>query len=301
MPYFQKTLAAPITLAGVGVHSGRSAAVTIKPAPPNHGIKFVRRDLRQPPAIPALFKMVTDTSFATVLGVDGVIISTVEHLMACLAGLEIDNAVVDVDGYELPIMDGSARPFTEAMAAAGTVEQEAERCYILIKKPIVFENEDKSVGIYPDTCFRISYTIAYDHPLIGTQTYSLEITETTFSNEISSARTFGFYHEYEQLKQLGLARGGSLENAIVIDDENIVNEDGLRYDNEFVRHKILDCLGDFSLLGLPIRGHIVAYKSGHLFNHKLLEKIFQSKDCWETGLVEESFPPTAAAVQSLAL
>ncbi len=290
MSYCQQTLAKSVTCSGTGVHSGQESTVTIAPAPVNHGIKFTRTDLTHTPDIPALFKMVTDTSSATVLGFDGVIVSTVEHLLASLAGLGVDNALISIDSYELPIMDGSAKPFTEKIVAAGVKEQGAPRCFFIIKEPIEFEEGDKFVGIYPDTGFKITYTIDYDHFLIGQQTCSLEITEATFREEISDARTFGFYHEYEYFKSLGLARGGSLENAVVIDSEGILNPEGLRWPNEFVRHKMLDCLGDFSLLGMPIQGHIVARKSGHLFNHQLLQKFFQHKECWETKVLEK--PPS---------
>ncbi len=285
MHHHQRTVAGNISCNGTGVHSGRPVNLTIKPAPSNHGIKFVRKDLRNAPCIPAVFKMVTDTTAATVLGSNGAIVSTVEHLLACLAGLSIDNALIEIDAYEIPILDGSAFPFVDMIKQIGICDQEAQRCFFVIKKPVILEEDGKSAAIYPENSFKISYTIEYDNNLIGQQSYSLEINDTAFEKEISKARTFGFYHEYQMLRNHGLARGGSLENAVVIDGENILNTDGLRYPDEFVRHKILDCIGDFSLLGMPVLGHIVASKSGHLFNHKLLTKLFANRDCWQTAFL----------------
>ena len=304
MHHHQRTVAGEISCSGTGVHSGRTVNLKIKPAPPNHGIKFIRTDLINAPSIPALFKMVTDTTAATVLGIDGVIVSTVEHLLACLAGLAIDNALIEIDSYEIPILDGSAFPFVDMINKVGIQQQEARRCFFIIKNPVTLEEGDKTAAIYPDDSFRISYSIEYDNDLIGKQEYSIEIDENSFSDQISRARTFGFYHEYQTLKNYGLARGGSLENAVVIDGQAVLNEDGLRYPDEFVRHKILDCVGDFSLLGMPVMGHIVASKSGHLFNHKLLKKLFASRDCWETAFLQPPATQTENAsdrpVKSLA-
>ncbi|MFZ5563379.1 MAG: UDP-3-O-acyl-N-acetylglucosamine deacetylase, partial [Thermodesulfobacteriota bacterium] len=196
--------------------------------------------------------------------------------------------------YELPIMDGSAFPFAEAIARAGCVEQEARRCFFVIKKPLEIEEGGRSVGIYPAPCYTISCTIEYDHPLIGTQSRTVEVSTEAFLNDISKARTFGFYHEYEYLKQHGLARGGSLDNAVVVDGPRVLNDGGLRFDDEFVRHKILDCIGDFSLLGMPLMGHVIARKSGHLFNHRLLEALFEHKECWEAGFPEAPAPAAKA-------
>lgn len=293
----QRTVAGEISCSGTGVHSGRTVNLTIKPAPPNHGIKFIRTDLRNAPCIPALFKMVTDTTAATVLGSNGVIVSTVEHLLAGLAGLSIDNALIEIDAYEIPILDGSAFPFVSMINEIGIQQQDAQRCFFIIKKPVILEEGGKKAALYPEAAFKISYTIEYDNDLIGTQTYSLEVNETAFEKEISPARTFGFYHEYQLLQKHGLARGGSLENAVVIDGQAILNQDGLRYPDEFVRHKILDCIGDFSLLGMPVRGHIIASKSGHLFNHRLLTKLFASRDCWDTAFLRAPAPKTDSATE----
>lgn len=279
---YQRTLAAPVSFKGVGVHSGKEAHLTIKPAPVNHGIKFVRVDLPGPPFVTGHFNRVVDTSLATVLGEEGCIVSTVEHVMASLSGLAIDNALIEVDTYELPILDGSAGPFTHGIRAAGIITQERPRCYFVVVEPIEISDNGKKVGIYPADDYRISCTIDFNHPLIGEQTYSLDVTAERFEAEISEARTFGFLHEVEYMKKYGLARGGSLDNVVVIDEDSVVNEEGLRFDDEFVRHKLLDCIGDFSLLGMPILGHVIAHKSGHAFNHTFLETFFTRKDAWET-------------------
>lgn len=297
----QRTIARPVTCSGVGIHSGKKVKVTIKPAPDNHGIKFIRTDLPDCPSISAHFNMVVDTSLATVIGIDGFIVSTIEHLMASLAGLSIDNALVAVDAYEMPIMDGSAGPFTKSIKAAGIKEQAAPRYCFVIKAPIELQKDGKFVGVYPCSTFKITCTIEYDHDLIKRQTYSVDLSDRTFEREICRARTFGFLHEYEHLKQYGLAKGVSLKNVIAIDRHNVVNEGGLRYQNEFVRHKILDCIGDFALLGLPILGHVVAEKSGHAFNHAFLKELFAQKESWETVTIQDvqnlsPFQPKSLAI-----
>jgi len=278
----QQTVGTAVSCSGVGVHSGKTVNLTIKPAPVNHGIRFVRVDLPGQPGVSAHFNNVVDTSLATVIGAEGCIVSTVEHLMAGLTGMSIDNAIVEVDAYELPIMDGSAGPFTQLIKSAGTCRQEGLKCYFQVNKPICLCQDGKSVTVYPANEFRITCTIAYDHPLIGTQTCDFVIGPDTFENEICSARTFGFLHEVELMKRYGLARGGSLDNAVVIDGDRVLNAGGLRYPDEFVRHKILDCIGDLSLIGMPIKGHVVANKSGHAFNHAFLEAFFKEKTSWET-------------------
>jgi UDP-3-O-[3-hydroxymyristoyl] N-acetylglucosamine deacetylase len=275
--YHQRTLAKSVSCSGIGVHSGRKVRLNIHPAPINHGIKFKRTDLSNGLSIPALFNRVVDTSLATVIGQDGCIVSTIEHLMATFSGLSIDNALVELDSYELPIMDGSAAPFTQLIKSAGIKHQNAPRFFFMAKEPIILEENGKSVGIYPDSERRITYTIVFNHPLVQTQSFSINLSGDEFENEIAQARTFGFYHEIEYLKKFGLARGGSLDNAVVLDQEKILNPGGLRYPDEFVRHKILDCIGDFSLLGMPIMGHIKVHKSGHEFNHEFLKEIPNAK------------------------
>lgn len=283
----QRTIASAVGCTGVGVHSGQEVHLTIRPAPVNHGIKFKRMDLQDSPSISARFNRVVDTSLATVIGVEGFIVSTIEHLMASFAGLSVDNALVEIDAYEMPIMDGSAAAFARLIRSAGIVEQDAPRCVFLVKKPIRLEKDGKSVAAFPHPTYKITCSIEFDHPVIRTQTFSMEVTEPLFEKEISSARTFGFLHEIEYLKRFGLAKGGSLDNAIVVDKDSVLNADGLRFPDEFVRHKFLDCIGDFSLLGLPIIGHIVTHKSGHAFHHAFLEKFFSEKSSWETHVMPE--------------
>ena len=278
----QHTLAQPVQCSGIGLHSGKEVNLTIKPAPVNHGIKFVRTDLPHRPVISAHFRNVVDTSLATTLGTDGVIVSTVEHLMAALTGLCIDNALVEMDAYEAPIMDGSAGPFTSMLREAGIKAQSGKRYTFVVKKPIEMVDDGKKVGLYPSDTLKITCTIEFDHPLVRRQSYSISLTDSLFEREISQARTFGFLHEVKYLKQNGFAKGGSLENAVVIDRNRVLNPEGLRYEDEFVRHKVLDCVGDLSLLGMPFIGHIVAYKSGHTLNHALLTRFIDQKSCWET-------------------
>ena len=284
----QRTLNKSIKCSGIGVHSGKKVNIIINPAPVNHGIKFLRTDLPGTPSIPATFNAVIDTSLATVIGNNGVIVSTIEHLMASFAGLSIDNILVEMDSYEVPIMDGSADQFTSLIKSAGIDTQNSPKYYFIIKKPIKHVKDDKSVCILPHSGYKITYTIVYEHSLIKTQTYSIEISDQSFEKQISRARTFGFLKEYKYMQRYGLAGGCSLDNVVVIGDHNIINKDGIRYKDEFVRHKILDCIGDFSLLGLPILGHIIIKKSGHAFNHAFLNKFFNSKESWETRTVHET-------------
>jgi UDP-3-O-[3-hydroxymyristoyl] N-acetylglucosamine deacetylase len=245
--------------------------------------------------------MVVDTSLATVIGYEGFIVSTIEHLMASFSGLSIDNALVEIDSYEMPIMDGSAGPFASMIRSAGIREQDAPRYFFVVKKPIELKEEDKMVGIYPCSTYKITCTIEYDHSLINKQSYSVDLSEQVFEREICRARTFGFLNEYEYLKRYGLARGVSLDNVVVVDSKDVINKDGLRYKDEFVRHKILDCIGDFSLLGMPILGHVVVSKSGHAFNHAFLKKFFFQKESWETRTINNenelpSYEPKSLAI-----
>ena len=281
--YLQKTLAQKVSVSGTGMHSGKQTNLTINPAPENHGIKFRRIDLPGTQDIQAIFKMVVDTSLATVLGTNGAIVSTIEHLMASFAGLGIDNALVEVDDYEIPIMDGSAWIFTKLIEKAGIKEQAAPQHFIIVKREVEVIENDKSVIIYPESSFKITCKIDFSHDLIGKQEIVFDRAKNNFGKEISKARTFGFVKDLELLKRFSLAKGGSLDNAIVIDKDGILNKEGLRYPDEFVRHKLLDSLGDFSLLGMPIQGHIVTHKSGHSMNHLFIKKLLENKNAWETG------------------
>lgn len=280
--YPQQTIKKPVSCSGIGVHSGKSAGITIKPAPENHGIRFRRTDLPGTSDIPALFNMVVDTSLATVIGSQGAIVSTIEHLMAAFTGLAIDNALVEIDGYEMPIMDGSAREFAKILKSAGIVEQKMPRWFFVVTEPITIQDNDKFVTVTPNPRFKISCSIQFANPIIGTQELSFDLTPENFTKDICGARTFGFIQDLQYLKMFSLGRGGSLDNAIVIDNDKILNKDGLRYPDEFVRHKLLDCLGDFSLLGMPILGHIKTHKSGHEMNHKFIKRFLEAKESWET-------------------
>lgn len=299
---YQRTLAKSVSCSGVGMHSGNLVHLSIHPARDNYGIKFFRTDLPDSPGVSAHFNNVVDTSLATVIGSDGFIVSTIEHLMASFSALGIDNAKVELDSYEMPIMDGSALPFASLIKSAGVEEQPASRCYFIVKEPIELSEGDKFIGLYPSDRFQITYSIDFEHPLIGQQTCSLDLTgDNMFESEFAGARTFGFLHEYEYLKQYGFARGASLDNVVVIDTEKILNPDGLRFPDELVRHKMVDCLGDFSLLGMPVRGRIVAKRSGHAFHYKFLNTFFNRKEAWETKILSKPIYSSEPQLKELAI
>jgi UDP-3-O-[3-hydroxymyristoyl] N-acetylglucosamine deacetylase len=301
LPTHQRTIAKMVNCSGIGLHSGKTVNLTLKSAPVNHGIKFIRKDLPDNPIVSARFNCVVDTSLATVIGSDGVIVSTIEHLMACLAGLSIDNIIVELDSYEVPVMDGSAGPFTRMIMKAGIQEQDAPRHFFVLKEPIELAQDGKYVGAYPDSTFKITCNIEFEHPLIRKQSCSIEVLDRIFEREISRARTFGFLHEVEYMKNYGLARGGSLDNAVVINENAILNKGGLRYRDEFVRHKLLDCIGDFSLLGMPILAHIITSKSGHAFNHAFLKRFFNNKESWITQTLAKPSRAPRKMAKSLAI
>lgn len=280
--YLQKTLNHSVSFSGIGVHSGKETNIIIRPAAENHGIRFRRIDIPGTDDIQAIFKRVVDTSLATVVGKNGAIVSTIEHLMAAFAGLGIDNALVEINAYEMPIMDGSAEKFTSRMIKAGIMEQKAPKYFFVVTSPVRIDANEKFVEIKPGPGFKISCSIEFDNPLIGFQELSFDSAEDNFLKDISRARTFGFIRDLEYLKKFSLGRGGSLDNAVVIDEDKILNKEGLRYPDEFVRHKLLDCIGDFSLLGMPIQGHIKTNKSGHALNHAFITKFLKEKKSWET-------------------
>lgn len=298
--YIQKTIAREVTCSGIGVHSGQIVNLTIKPAPVNHGIQFLRTDLPNQPRIPARFNKIVDTSLATVIGSDGIIVSTIEHLMAAFTGLAVDNALVEVNSYEMPIMDGSAGPFTRTLKTAGIKIQDSPRCFLVINESIELEENNKFVGIYPAPHFQITCSIDFDHPIINKQQYSIVISDDNFEEQIADARTFGFLYEHEIMKKFGLGQGASLDNAVVIGNKGVLNEGGLRFKDEFVRHKLLDCIGDFSLLGLPILGHIVAKRSGHAFHHAFLKKFFTEKNAWQACTFDSKAVKNQASAKQLA-
>jgi len=276
----QRTIKKATTISGIGLHSGQRINLRMRPATANTGIIFHRTDKKQTVDIKACSENVVDTRMATVIGHQGVTVSTIEHFMAALAAFGIDNLHVDIDGPEVPILDGSAAYFIREIQRAEVKKLNRSRKFIAIRKPLEIIEGEKRIRIIPSRFFRISFDIAFDHPAIAVQKYSMKFSTESFCKEISSARTFGFLHEVEHLKAMGLARGGSLENAVVIDKDGVMNPEGLRYQNEFVRHKILDSLGDFSLLGMSLLGHIKAHKSGHDLNAKMVQMIKDNPSHW---------------------
>ncbi|MGE4350133.1 MAG: UDP-3-O-acyl-N-acetylglucosamine deacetylase [Candidatus Berkiella sp.] len=289
----QRTLKNVIQATGVGVHTGHKVYLTLRPAPVNTGIVFVRVDCNPPVEIPAKTEYVGDTSFCTTLAKDGVRIGTVEHLLSAFAGLGIDNAIVELNAPEVPIMDGSSGPFVFLIQSAGIEEQSAPKKFIRIKKTVEVKDGDKFIRVSPFDGFKVSFTIEFDHPVIrkGGQHITLDFTSSSYVKQISRARTFGFMSDFEWLRANNLASGASLDNAIVLDNYKVVNEDGLRYENEFVRHKILDAVGDLYLLGHSIIGEFSGFKSGHTLNNKFIQKLLENKSAWELVTFEDKRAP----------
>lgn len=279
----QRTLKNVIRATGVGLHTGEKVYLTLRPAPVDTGVVFRRIDLEVPVEVPAIADNVGDTRLSTSLEKDGIKISTVEHLMSAFAGLGIDNAYVDLTAPEVPIMDGSAGPFVFLLQSAGIQEQSSAKKYIRIKKKLRLEDGDKWAQFKPLDGFKVSFTIDFDHPVIknAIQSATVDFSTTSFVKEVSRARTFGFMHDLEALRNAGLARGGSLDNAIVMDNYHILNEDGLRYEDEFVKHKVLDAIGDLYLLGHPLIGEFSAHKSGHELNNRLLRMLINDESAFE--------------------
>lgn len=282
MDFKQRTIRDDVCCTGIGLHSGEKVNIKIKPAPPGSGITFIRKDVASDSGIKAHFENVINTNLSTTVGKNGHHVSTIEHLMAALFGLGIDNVRIELDGPEVPIMDGSSAPFVFLLKSVGIREQKEPKRFIIIKKPFKIQDGDRSVALYPSKELKISYTIDFHHPLLTNQKYDLRFSAKDFTNEISKARTFGFLKDIKTLRENGLAKGGSLDNAIVIDDFRVINEDGLRYKDEFVRHKILDFIGDLAVVGSPIIGHFVVEKSGHFLNHLMLKRLMSNKKNWET-------------------
>lgn len=285
----QRTLKNVIRATGVGLHTGNKVYLTLRPAAPNTGIVFRRIDLEQPVEIPACPNNVGDTRLSTTLEHNGVRVSTVEHLLSAFAGLGVDNAYVDVSAPEVPIMDGSAGPFVFLIQSAGVEEQNAAKRFIRIKRKVSVEEGDKRAAFEPFDGFKVSFAIDFDHPAFTekTQFSSIDFSSTSFVKEVSRARTFGFLRDIEMLRERQLALGGSLDNAIVVDDYRILNEDGLRYEDEFVKHKILDAIGDLYLLGHSLIGAFTGYKSGHALNNRLLKTLVADRSAWEEVTFEE--------------
>jgi len=279
----QRTLNNTIRATGVGLHSGEKVYLTLKPAPVDSGIIFRRVDLEPVVDIPANALQVGETTLSTTLVKDHAKVDTVEHLLSAMAGLGIDNAIVELSAQEVPIMDGSSGPFVFLLQSAGIAEQDAPKKFIRIKKKVEVREGDKIASFVPYSGFKVSFEIDFDHPVFrqSVQKASLDFSSTSYVKEVSRARTFGFTKDLEYMRSKNLALGGSVKNAIVVDDYRVLNEDGLRYDDEFVKHKILDAVGDLYLLGHSLIGEFVGYKSGHGLNNRLLRELLKHEDAWE--------------------
>jgi UDP-3-O-[3-hydroxymyristoyl] N-acetylglucosamine deacetylase len=280
MMRFQQTIRKPVTCSGVGLHTGCLVSVTLAPAPLDTGLVFIRKDVSGSPKIPVSIEHIRPALLSTTVGVDGAQVQTIEHLLAAASGLGIDNLFVELDAPELPALDGSAQSFVRLMLEAGIVSQDRRRSYLKVVRPIEVIDGDKRIAIRPASKSSVTYTIDYAHPLIGRQTYDYDWSRDAFVEDIAPARTFGFLREVEALWEAGLGLGGSLQNTLILSEEGILNEDGLRFADEFVRHKILDLMGDMMLLGLPIIGEIEAVRSGHALHARLVARILESRDNW---------------------
>lgn len=276
----QRTIAKQIETSGIGLHTGVAVNLTLKPAPENTGYIFVRTDLDDF-EIPASVEYISHCSYATTLLRRGVVLSTCEHLLAALRGSNVDNCFIRLDNIEIPIMDGSSEDFMQLIENAGIVEQSAPRRYLKITDTVAFEQGDRKMSIEPSNAYEIECAIDFPHPLINRQTFNFTLVDGAFGREIAAARTFGFAREIEQLRKANLTLGGSLENAIVLTDEGMLNETPLRYKDEFARHKTLDIVGDFALLGMPILGKLTAVKSGHSVHAALMSKLLKTEKAWE--------------------
>ncbi|MBA55761.1 MAG: UDP-3-O-[3-hydroxymyristoyl] N-acetylglucosamine deacetylase [Pseudomonadales bacterium] len=300
----QRTLKNTIRATGIGLHTGDKVYLTLRPAPVNTGIVFCRTDLDPVVTIRADVMNVGDTTLSTTLENGDVRVSTVEHLLSAMAGLGIDNAYVDLSAPEVPIMDGSAGPFVFLLQSAGIEEQNALKQFIRIKRKVQVKDGDKTATFLPFNGFKVGFTIDFDHPVIKSrsQNISLDFSSTSFVREVSRARTFGFMRDIEYLRERNLALGGSVENAIVVDDYRILNEDGLRYDDEFVRHKVLDAIGDLYQLGKSLIGEFHGYKSGHALNNMLVRELLKQEDAWEiVTFDDEKVAPISYARPILAM
>jgi len=285
----QRTLSSKIKASGVGLHTGKKITLTLNPAQINTGITFIRTDLKSD-QIKASLENVHDTRLSTTLSNETAKISTVEHLLSALAGLGIDNALVELDGPEVPIMDGSARPFVFMIQSAGIQEQNDTKKFIKIKKTIEVRQDEKWAKIEPFDGFKVAFTIDFNHPAFNESSQSSEIdfSSVSYLSQVSRARTFGFAKDIELLRKNNLALGGSVNNAIVIDDYKVINEEGVRFEDEFVKHKILDAIGDLYLLGHGLIGSFSAYKSGHHLNNLLLRELVNNEDAWEETTIEDN-------------
>lgn len=297
----QRSIKTLVRATGVGLHSGQKVAITLRPAAPDTGIFFRRVDLAEPVSFRVDPNLVSDTRLCSALEYDGARVATVEHLMSALAGLGIDNIFIDIDASEVPILDGSAAPFVFLLQSAGIEEQDVPRRFIRVKRRVRVEEGDKWAEIVPYDGFRLSFRIDFEHPVLkrSGKEISIDFGETSYVREISRARTFGFMNEVEYLRANGLALGGSLDNAIVMDEFRVLNADGLRYADEFVKHKVLDAVGDFYLAGYPLMGAITAFKSGHGLNNQLLRALLNDAGAWEwASFSDPASTPAGLARQS---
>ena len=283
----QRTLKRSVSCSGIGLHSGKKVRLRLKPAPINHGIRFKRLDL-DGLEVSATAERVAGMNYATGLAQDAASVGTVEHLLAAFVGLGIDNVSVELNQAEVPIMDGSAASFVYLIHEAGIQALTASRRFLKVIRPIALSRGDKRIAVYPSDHFKVTYSISFDHPLLRHQSRTQRVTEDSFIEEIAPARTFGFLNEVEQLRQKGLALGGSLDNAIVLGETGVLNN-VLRFEDEFVRHKILDVIGDLALIGHPIIGHVVAHRGGHALHASFSQKILEDSDAWR--LVESALDP----------
>ena len=290
MPSNQRTIRRPVACSGIGLHSGQKVTLRLRPAAANHGIVFKRLDL-DGLEIPADVSHVAGLHYATGLARETTSVETVEHLLAALVSLGIDNVVVELNQAEVPIMDGSAASFVYLVHEAGIKPQSASRKFLKVVRPISLSRGDKRIALYPSDHFKVTYSISFDHPLLRHQSRTMRLSEEVFVDEIAPARTFGFLKEVEVLRQRGLALGGSLDNAIVLGETGVLNS-SLRFEDEFVRHKILDAIGDLALVGYPIIGHLVAHRGGHALHASFAQKILEDTDAWR--IVESPVEPAVA-------
>jgi len=274
----QHTIGQSVWCSGVGLHSGLNVALVLKPAPANSGIRFIRTDIPSSPSIPAYYNNVVNTFQATTIGSEGAVVSTVEHLMAALYGCGVDNVMVEISGPEAPIFDGSAAPYVKLIQKALVLEQDEPRNYLAIRKPLTVQRGDSFITASPSDHFQVCYEIEYAHPRVGKQSYSWALKNGSFGREIAKARTFGFLKDFQKLQEMGLIRGGSLSNAVVFDDSEVLNAGGFRFSNECVRHKILDFIGDLALTGLPMLGEFKVCKAGHTLHRCFLNELMNGKD-----------------------
>jgi UDP-3-O-[3-hydroxymyristoyl] N-acetylglucosamine deacetylase len=300
----QRTLRRQVSCAGIGLHSGNKVTLSLKPAPADFGIRFRRTDLGGL-EIPATIKHLASMQYATGLSFNDGSVETVEHLLAALVSLGVDNAIVELNDPEVPIMDGSAAPFVYLIHEAGVKPLPVPRRYLKIMRPIALSHREKRIALYPSDHFKLTYSISYDHPLLRHQARTLQITAASFAEEIAPARTFGFLKEVETLRQNGLALGGSLENAVVLGETGVLNNP-LRFDDEFVRHKMLDAIGDLALIGWPVIGHLVAHRAGHALHTALASRVLEETDAWqvmeapltEPAVIAPTVPVGAAHLRS---